>query len=150
MVPKRYIRHSLHSRHLGIIFLKLPNYVGEFPYLVPNWNGLAIWITTPAFIYAFRAGIKNKLALGCWVSILVIALVNFAHGTWGFTQFGYRFAVDFYPFLFLLTVKGIGDEMRWHHRVLILFGILVNLWGVVLIKIYSWPEIIKLLPSATF
>ena len=137
-------------RHLGIIFLKLPTYAGEFPYLIPNWNGLAIWITTPAFIYAFRAGIKNKLALGCWVSILFIALVNFAHGTWGFTQFGYRFAVDFYPFLFLLTVKGIGNEIKWHHMVLIIFGILVNIWGVILIKIYGWLELVKLLPNTTF
>lgn len=137
-------------RHLKIIFLKLPEYVSEFPYLVPNSDGLAIWITTPAFIYAFRAGIRNKLALACWVSILLIALINFAHGTWGFSQFGYRFGLDFYPFLFLLTVKGIGDEIKWHHKILIILGILVNLWGVLLIKIYGWPEIYQMLPKTIF
>ncbi len=137
-------------RHLNIFFLKLPNYVKEMPYIVPNGNGLAIWITTPAFIYAFRAGIKNKLALGCWVSILFIALINFAHGTWGFTQFGYRFAVDFYPFLFLLTIKGIGEEIKWHHKILILIGIAVNLWGVLIIKTYGWPALAELLSKTTF
>ena len=121
-------------RHLKIIFLGLPKLIDEFPYLVPSWHGMAIWITTPAFIYAFRAGIRNKLSIGCWLSIVLIALMNFSHGTWGFTQFGYRFAVDFYPFLFLLTVKGIGNEIKWHHKTLIIIGILVNLWGVLIIQ----------------
>lgn len=125
-------------RHLNMIFLKFPAILETYPYIVPNWNGLAIWITTPAFIYALRAGIRNKLSLGCWVSIVLIALVNFSHGSWGFTQFGYRFAVDFYPFLFLLTIKGIGDEIKWHHKLLILIGIAVNLWGVLLIKEFGW------------
>ena len=121
-------------RHLKVIFWGLPKLIEEFPFLLPSWHGMAIWITTPAFIYAFRAGIRNKLSLGCWLSIALIALVNFSHGTWGFTQFGYRFALDFYPFLFLLTVKGIGDEIKWHHKILIIIGILVNFWGVLVIQ----------------
>ena len=103
-----------------------------------SWNGLAIWITTPAFIYAFFAGIRNRIAIGCWLSIVLIAFIDFCHGTWGFTQFGYRFAMDFYPFLFLLTVKGIGDKIRWHHITLILIGILVNLWGILWIYKFGW------------
>ena len=127
-------------RHLKVIFWGLPQLIDEYPYIVPSWNGMAIWITTPAFIYAFRAGIRNKLSVGCWLSIILIALVNFSHGTWGFSQFGYRFAVDFYPFLFLLTVKGIGDNIKWHHKILIILGIIVNLWGVLWIHKFGWVE----------
>lgn len=125
-------------RHLKIIFLKLPNFSSEFPYVTPSWHGLAIWITTPAFIFAFFAGIRNRIAIGCWISIALIAFIDFCHGTWGFTQFGYRFAIDFYPLLFLLTVKGIGDRIRWYHITLIVIGILVNLWGVVWIYKFDW------------
>ena len=117
-------------RHLKVIFLSFPKFIDSFPYIVPSWNGLAIWITTPAFIYSFKAGIKNKLSLACWVSIALIGLVNFLHGTWGFAQFGYRFAMDFYPFLFILTVIGIKERIKWHHIMLIIVGIIVNLWGV--------------------
>ena len=99
---------------------------------------MAIWITTPAFIYSFFAGIRNRLAIGCWLSIILIALLNFCHGTLGFSQFGYRFAMDFYPFLFLLTVKGIGPDIRWYHKILIIIGILVNLWGVLWIYKFGW------------
>ena len=132
-------------RHIEVIFGKFPEFIDQYPYAVPSWRGMAIWITTPAFIYVFWAGIRNKLALGCWVSIALIALVNFSHGTWGFTQFGYRFAVDFYPFLFLLTIKGIGDKIKWHHITLIVLGILVNLWGVLIIQQYKWHKIIELI-----
>jgi hypothetical protein len=125
-------------RHLRVIFGGFPRFINEFPYVTPSWNGMAIWITTPAFVYSFFAGIRNRLAIGCWVSIILIAFVNFCHGTWGFSQFGYRFAMDFYPFLFLLTVKGIGNELKWHHKLLIIIGILVNLWGVLLINKFGW------------
>ena len=83
---------------------------------------------------------RNKLAIARWLSIALIAQVNFSHGTWGFAQFGYRIAVDFYPFLFLLTVKGIGDEIKWHHKTLIIIGILVNFWGVLIIHKFGWVE----------
>ncbi len=125
-------------RHLRIIFAAFPIFLPKAPYVMPSWGGMAIWITTPAFIYALFAGIRNKLAIGCWISILLIAIVEFTHGTTGFSQFGYRFAVDFYPFLFLLTVKGIGDRIRWHHKVLITIGVLVNLWGVLWINKFGW------------
>lgn len=125
-------------RNLKVIFGGFPKFIDEFPYVTPSWSGTAIWITTPAFIYALFAGIRNKLAIGCWLSILLVATANFCHGTWGFSQFGYRFAMDFYPFLFLLTVKGIGNDIRWHHKVLISIGILVNLWGVLWINKFGW------------
>lgn len=133
-----YFNISYIPRHLKVIFAGMPRFVKEFPYITPSWNGMAIWLTTPAFVYAFFAGIRNKIALGCWISIILIAFVDFCHGTWGFSQFGYRYAVDFYPFLFLLTVKGIGDEIKWHHKVLIAAGILVNLWGVLWINRFGW------------
>lgn len=125
-------------RHINIIFGKFPNFSSEFPYVTPSWNGLAIWITTPAFIFSFFAGIRSRIAIGCWLSILLIAFIDFCHGTWGFTQFGYRFAMDFYPFLFLLTVKGFGDRLRWYHITLIVIGIIVNLWGVLWIYKFGW------------
>lgn len=125
-------------RNLKVIFGGFPKFIDGFPYVTPSWSGTAIWITTPAFIYALFAGIRNKLAIGCWLSILLVATANFFHGTWGFSQFGYRFAMDFYPFLFLLTVKGIGNDIRWHHKVLISIGILVNLWGVLWINKFGW------------
>jgi len=138
MYQKGIFDISYIPRHLKVIFAGMPRFIKEVPYITPSWHGMAIWLTTPAFIYAFFVGIKNRLAIGCWVTIILIAFVDFCHGGWGFTQFGYRYAVDFYPFLFLLTVKGIGDAIKWHHKILIMLGIMVNLWGVLWIHKFGW------------
>lgn len=125
-------------RHLDVFFTALPIFRSEFPYIIPSWNGLAFWITTPAVIYVFLANIRDRLTIACWVSIILVGLVDFCHGTWGFAQFGYRFAMDFYPFLFILTIKGMGDRLKWHHVTLITAGIAVNLWGVLWINKFGW------------
>jgi hypothetical protein len=128
-----YIRY-----HLSIIFARPPVFIKEPPFVLPSLAGMSIWITTPAFVYAFFADIRNKVALACWSGIIPIALCLFTKNGTGWTQFGYRYAMDFYPFLLLLTVKGVGNEIRWHHKILICLGILVNLWGVLWINKFLW------------
>jgi hypothetical protein len=125
--------------HLKIIFTALPIFKNQPPFVQPSWGGLAIWLTTPAFIYAFFNSLKNKLVLFSWLAIIFIALVVFSHGSTGFTQFGYRFAVDFYPFLILLTIKRVAKTgLKWHHWLLLVIGIIVNLWGVLWINKFGW------------
>lgn len=125
-------------RHIRTILFSLPVIKSEAPYIYPSFTGLAIWITTPAFIYALLADFRTKIAIGCWLSIFIISIADFAHGTWGFAQFGYRFAMDFYPFLFILTIMGIGNDIKWHHKLLISIGIIVNIWGVLWIYKFGW------------
>jgi hypothetical protein len=99
-------------------------------------TGLAIWFTTPAFIFALKSKIRDAVTVWSWVAIIAIALVIFTKGLsgWGF---GYRYAVDFYPSLFVLTLKGMGAKLRWYHKVLIIIGIVVNLLGVVAVNRFN-------------
>lgn len=125
--------------HLKIIFLALPKFISKPPFIEPSWAGLAIWITTPAFIYIFCSKFKEKIVKFSWLVIVLISLLIFSHGTTGFTQFGYRFAVDFYPFLLLLTIKGVAKTgLKWHHWLLLTLSIIVNLWGVLWINKFGW------------
>jgi uncharacterized membrane protein len=127
-------------RHLKVMFARLPIFLSQPPYVMPSWEGLSIWITTPAFIYALFANIRNRLTFACWMAIIPVALVDFAHGGTGWAQFGYRYAFDFYPFLFILTLMGIGNHISWHHKLLISAGILINLWGVLWINKFGWVK----------
>ena len=125
--------------HLRVLFLSLPKFFREFPFLTPSWGGLAIWITSPVFIYSIFARFKEKIVQASWLSIVAISLLIFSHGTTGFAQFGYRFAVDFYPILILLTIKGVERTgLKWHHWLLLSLSILVNLWGVIFINKFGW------------
>ncbi len=89
-----------------------------------------VWPFYLLIALAVYFGRKDKLVLACWSAILPITLMLFTFAGTGFAQFGYRFSLDFLPFLFLLTVKAMGDDLKWHHKLLIVTSIAINLWGV--------------------
>jgi hypothetical protein len=111
----------------------LPIVTSTAPYLQFPMTGLAIWVTTPAFIFALKSKLKDATTISAWIATISIALIIFTKGLsgWGF---GYRYAMDFYPLLFLLTVQGMGSNLRWYHKLLIIAGIVVNAWGVIAIN----------------
>jgi hypothetical protein len=117
-------------RHLYAIFLQSPIFLNHFPYIEPNWMGLGLFFTTPAFIYIFKWPWK-KQSIYAAIAVLCILPPIITHGTVGFTQFGYRFSLDFTPFLMLLAAKGMREKLGWPEKALIIFSVLVNLWGVV-------------------
>ncbi len=136
---KGIVHPSYILEDLKVAFLMGPKFLRQFPYIQPSWAGMAIWITTPAFIFALKAPLKEIAVKLSWLSILLIFLVVGVHGGTGFAQFGYRFAVDFYPFLIFLTIKGVArTKLKPIHWTLLFLGILVNLWGVIWINKFGW------------
>jgi len=123
-------------KNLKILFLAIPKIRPEFPYLIPSLAGMSILLTTPAFLYSFFSKIKNTVSKFLWISILISLFMVSSHGGTGFSQFGYRFAVDFYPFLTYLTILGISrmNGPKWYHWLLLTLGIFVNIWGVIFIN----------------
>lgn len=145
--PKGLFHLSYIVTHLKIFFLKPPVFMSTPPYVQPSYHGMSILITTPVFIYSVMAGIRNKISLSCWSGIVPVALIAFLHGGTGWMMFGYRYAVDFYPFLLVLTALGIkssmgeSNDIRWEHKTLIIISILVNLWGVIWINKFGWVSL---------
>jgi len=118
------------QRHIYAIFFQGPILLNTFPYFKPNWMGLGLFFTTPAFIYIFK-GPWNRLSKYAALAVVCILPILITHGTVGFTQFGYRFSLDFTPFLLLLAAKGMREKLGWEEKILITLSILVNLWSVV-------------------
>ncbi len=116
-------------RHLRILFLAVPVVIPRPPYLLVPWGGLAIWLTTPAFGYALRAPLRLETTAAS-LGIAAVGAVDFMFGNPGVSQFGYRFAMDFYPLLFLLAGRGMGERIPPLAKVLIVIGVIVNAWGV--------------------
>lgn len=129
------IHPSYISRHLEVIFAALPTAIDKFPYLLPSLGGLAVWITSPAIIFIFKSPLKKPVV---HTSLLVAALIAapvLMHGTTGFAQFGYRFIVDFLPFLIIPLIYALPEKLRAWHWTLLAVSVAVNLWGVVFINI---------------
>jgi hypothetical protein len=148
MIPgilnERWFSHGLFSilyipDNLMPFLTGLPTFTSVAPYILIPMTGLAIWFTTPAFVFAFNSKIRDPVTWWSWLAIISIGLVIFTKGLsgWGF---GYRYAMDFYPFLFVLTVRGMGTNLKWYHKLLIVLGIIVNAWGVIAIN--KFPNIL--------
>lgn len=132
------VHPSYIGRHLEIIFKALPVFKTEFPYIFPSWRGLAVWITTPAFIFLAKAPVKKLEVKLATLASALISIPILMHGTNGFAQFGYRFAVDFYPFIFLIMMYALPKKLKHYHWILLILSILVNAWGVVFINKFGW------------
>ncbi|MEP7167104.1 MAG: hypothetical protein ABI758_03955 [Candidatus Woesebacteria bacterium] len=117
-------------KHAEVLFTKLPKKIDTFPYIVPSHYGLSIFITSPFLILAFLSLLRKKR----WPELATIGLImllEMSHGTVGFAQFGYRFALDVYPLLFLgFTVEKKTKRFWILFGVLLLFSVIVNLWGL--------------------
>ncbi|HVP06078.1 MAG TPA: hypothetical protein VMT90_10425 [Dehalococcoidia bacterium] len=90
---------------------------------------LPFWAMIGAAIYY---GLRNRdrLVIACWAAIIPTAFLIFNFGATGWSQFGYRYAMDFTPFLWVLVARFIGDRLRWWLVALIAAGVAVNLMGV--------------------
>jgi len=160
--------------------------------VIPSRDGLAIWLTTPAFLMTVFTGVTDRrivrigfaliaascaylllraasnfvtddwvtadfppiaiellpfwamigvavffslrnrdlLVAACWAAIIPLALGIFYYAATGWAQWGYRYGLDFTPFLWLLVARQIGDNLKPWHVALIVAAVVVNLFGI--------------------
>ncbi len=72
---------------------------------------------------------RDRLVLACWAAIIPIVAINWVFAATGWAQFGYRYGLDFMPFLWLLAVIAVPRVLRVH-VLLIIAAVAINLWGV--------------------
>lgn len=120
--------------HIYTLFMMPPDYYPDLSIVRPSPYGLSIFLTSPAFIFAFFVKRKTWLIPACWLAVGLITIPLFLHYAQGWVQYGYRFLLDFMPFLAILTVMGF-DENRKSRFGLIAMIVLVavslasNSWG---------------------
>ena len=118
-------------RKLYALFLTGPVEIGDFPWVLPRLlGGLSIFLTTPLFLWSIKARRPDWFGIGSWAAIVLILIPILTHADPGGAQFGFRYGQDFYPFLFLLTVRGLGGRISFEAWVAIAIGALVNIWGM--------------------
>lgn len=137
--------HLIHlPANLYAFFIKPPEvilhnengYVLKFPYFKADPWGMAIWFTSPLFFLLLFNFKKNKYFLSSFTALIAIALPIFTFFSVGFAQFGYRYALDFLPFLFLLLIPCLKPKLTHTAIILIILGIVFNclyitsLWDV--------------------
>ena len=118
------------GRNLAVAFTLLPEWLGRAPWIQINGHGLALWFTTPLLVYVVWPRDRPALHRPLWISIALVALPSLLYQNSGWVQFGYRFSLDYMVFLVMLIAIG-GRPLGRVARTLIVFGIVVNLFGAV-------------------
>ncbi len=119
--------------HIYTFFFMPPDYHPDLSIVQPSKYGLSIFLTSPAFIYAFFVTRKTWLKPACWIAIALVTVPLFMHYSQGWVQYGYRFMLDYMPFLAILTVMGFDDHQSRKARAvqiaLIAISIASGAWG---------------------
>ncbi len=117
-------------RHVLAIFWSWPKKIHRFPYVAPNYWSMSLWFVMPALFIIFSAPFKNKVVFTSFITIILMLLPAFVHGGIGATQFGYRYALDVFPFLFVIFAQAIKKNLYLWQKSLIILSFFVNLWGI--------------------
>ena len=99
--------------------------------LKPDGLGLSVLVTSPGLIPALRARLRDPDEMALLVTAVLVLIPNLLYYGGGWYQFGFRYALDAFPFVMALGAivaarRGVG----WIWRGLIVVGVVVNLYGV--------------------
>ncbi|MFI5258771.1 MAG: hypothetical protein ACHQ01_04075 [Candidatus Limnocylindrales bacterium] len=82
----------------------------KFPFLTANPYGLSMLLVSPALLTALWAGFKERAARLMWIAAALVAVPVFLYYGGGYIQYGFRYSLDFTPFLIALMAMG---SSRW-------------------------------------
>ncbi len=136
-------------RHFYAIFLEPPDFVDGTPFFLrPRGIGMALFLTTPAFLWLFAGlrGLRREVGVAAVAAAALLALVpDIFHGTVGFQQFGYRFSLDAQPFLVTLALVGdarAGATWRsrpsWLFIGIVILSMVINIYATIAITRFDY------------
>jgi hypothetical protein len=124
-------------RNLDAAFLKLPDiqlhpfHLGYSPY------GLSLFLTMPFLVLLLWPKQRPRLHWPLWLTVAATALPGFLYQNTGYMQFGFRFSLDWTPYLVLLLAVGGWSFRALGVQLLLGLGFLVNFWGAVAFRGYT-------------
>jgi hypothetical protein len=124
-------------RNLAAAFLKLPRLslhpleLGYDPY------GLTLVLTLPLLVFLLMPKTRPRLHWPLWLTVAVCALPGLFYQNTGYMQFGFRFSLDYTPYLLLLFALGGWALRNRFVLAAVALGVLVNFWGAVAFRGYT-------------
>ncbi|MCU0694799.1 MAG: hypothetical protein MUF54_25790 [Polyangiaceae bacterium] len=116
------------AHNLGVVLTSLP-YLTQVPSgLQINAHGLALWVTTPFYLWVLWPKNTSFLYASIAAAAIVVAIPDLLYQNTGWMQFGYRFSNDFAVLLFLLLAIS-GRRLGAMFGLAALFAVVVNGFG---------------------
>jgi hypothetical protein len=124
------------GRNLYYAFLDLPKLSTRWPCVLMDGWGLSLFISTPALAYMFLCPWRERIVQACALAVCLVAAPSLLYYNTGYLQAGYRYVLDFLPFIVVLIVIGMRGRLTRISSFLILVSIcigflsLVNFYGL--------------------
>ena len=123
------------SKNLGVMLTILPwvspRSLGRAALAAPfqiNEHGLALWFTTPLYLWLFYPRRAGRLSATLLASALFPIAMDLLYQNSGWRQFGYRFSCDYAILLFVLLALGDRRMGGWF-KLAALWSVSWNLFG---------------------
>jgi len=118
-----YLERNLHSA-----FTRLPEIQFHPLRIGFSGDGMSLFVTTPLFLYLLWPRERPRLHRALWLTTALIAVPGFFYQNNGWYQFGFRFSLDYTPYLIVLLALGSRPFTRlfW---LAALAAVAVNAWG---------------------
>lgn len=129
--------------NLYYLFLKYPE--GSFipgtkiltiPYIKPDIWGTSIIFTSPLFLWIIQAPLKNPEVRYAIITSILILLTILGYYGIGVRQYGYRYALDLYPFIFLILLYAVRNKSINLLKIVIACSFFINIFMSLLV-LYS-------------
>ncbi|MBI5489469.1 MAG: hypothetical protein HY905_19200 [Deltaproteobacteria bacterium] len=117
----------------------LPKLSRNYPYITFSLHGMSIFLSMPFLIYLaaprYPEGDRPSYLWhrALWAAALAVAIPGFFYQNTGWEQYGFRFAMDWIAFLFVLLAMS-RRKLTWFFVTLVVLGFLVNAWGAISFK----------------
>ncbi len=125
------------ARNIEAAFLMLPH-VRWSPFRVDyDPRGLSLLVTMPWLVLlAFPRG-RPRLHWPVWLTVALCALPGLFYQNTGYMQFGFRFSLDYTPYLVLLLGLSGWSFRKRLCQILVGAAVVVNTWGALAFRGYT-------------
>lgn len=100
----------------------------KFPYITYNPWGLSIFITSPIFFWMIKAPFKDKVVQASLIASVAILFILLGYYGIGYYQYGYRYAMDLYPFLYIILAYGVRKRLPSLFKWVVVLSFFLNLY----------------------
>jgi hypothetical protein len=97
-----------------------------YPFLKPDIWGMSIVLTSPILLWGLAAPWEDRVSLFSVLTSLTMLFALLGYYGIGVRQYGYRYALDLYPFLFILLAKRCKTKFTIAMQVVIVLSFLFN------------------------
>ncbi|MEL6181429.1 MAG: hypothetical protein AAFS10_20895, partial [Myxococcota bacterium] len=137
---RRFGLFNIHflSKNLSAALTLLPRIQPEYPFVIVSRHGMSLLLTTPAWVYLFMPRERKNADAHLWwrltwATAICVAIPALFYQNTGYEQFGYRFSIDYTPYLVMLLAIG-RRPLTWVFKVAIVVGVAVNTFGAITFK----------------